>query len=237
VCGSDSRKLSSDKARHRRLVLLIAFEKMVLPVLDDFWVLVNKLSFSGNLEDTEPGPVVNLRVEDYYRSGKQYLLRLRRKAAKEKELPVHHKLEELLDRYLKATGLEKEPELLCSRPPWAKTRKYRAGRSCAPMPRTFLKDGSNKLGCRRTIRLTHSGRPALRIFWKMAAPLKPSNGSPATPTAGQPSSTTSRSERTARGYGEDSVLRCSLGLGGVLHQSKEHKNRMRGSLARITCNA
>jgi hypothetical protein len=25
-----------------------------------------------------------------------------------KELPVHHKLEEILDRYLKATGLEKE---------------------------------------------------------------------------------------------------------------------------------
>jgi hypothetical protein len=28
---------------------------------------------------------------------------------KEKELPVHHKLEEILDHYLKATGLEKEP--------------------------------------------------------------------------------------------------------------------------------
>jgi integrase/recombinase XerD len=27
----------------------------------------------------------------------------------EKELPVHHKLEELLDHYLKASGLEKEP--------------------------------------------------------------------------------------------------------------------------------
>ncbi len=30
---------------------------------------------------------------------------LKRKAAKEKELPVHHKLEELLDQYLKASGL------------------------------------------------------------------------------------------------------------------------------------
>jgi integrase/recombinase XerD len=27
----------------------------------------------------------------------------------EKELPVHHKLEEILDQYLKVTGLEKEP--------------------------------------------------------------------------------------------------------------------------------
>jgi integrase len=32
------------------------------------------------------------------------------KGGKEKELPVHHKLEELLDQYLKATGLEKEPD-------------------------------------------------------------------------------------------------------------------------------
>ena len=32
------------------------------------------------------------------------------KGGKEKELLVHHKLEEILDQYLKATGLEKEPE-------------------------------------------------------------------------------------------------------------------------------
>jgi hypothetical protein len=48
---------------------------------------------------------VNLRVENYYPSGKRFLLRFKEKGGKEKELPVHHKLEE----YLKATGLEKEP--------------------------------------------------------------------------------------------------------------------------------
>ena len=48
------------------------------------------------------GSVVNLKVEDYYPSGKRFLLRF-----KEKELPVQ--LEELLDEYLKATGSEKEP--------------------------------------------------------------------------------------------------------------------------------
>jgi integrase/recombinase XerD len=53
---------------------------------------------------------VNLKVEDYYPSGKRFLLRFKEKGGKEKELPVHHKLEELLDQYLKATGLEKEPE-------------------------------------------------------------------------------------------------------------------------------
>ena len=52
---------------------------------------------------------MNLRVEDYYPSGKRFLLRFKEKGGKEKELPVHHKLEELLDQYLKASGLEKEP--------------------------------------------------------------------------------------------------------------------------------
>ena len=56
------------------------------------------------------GSVVNLKVEDYYPSGKRFLLRFKEKGGKEKELPVHHKLEEMLDQYLKATGLEKEPE-------------------------------------------------------------------------------------------------------------------------------
>jgi hypothetical protein len=52
---------------------------------------------------------VNLKVEDYYPSGKRFLLRFKEKGGKEKELPVHHKLEELLDEYLKATGLGAEP--------------------------------------------------------------------------------------------------------------------------------
>ena len=56
------------------------------------------------------GAVVNLKVEDYYPSGKRFLLRFKEKGGKEKDLPVHHKLEELLDEYLKVTGLEKEPE-------------------------------------------------------------------------------------------------------------------------------
>jgi integrase len=56
------------------------------------------------------GAVVNLKVEDYYPSGKRFLLRFKEKGGKEKELPVHHKLEELLDQYLKASGLDKEPQ-------------------------------------------------------------------------------------------------------------------------------
>jgi integrase len=39
------------------------------------------------------GAVVNLKVEDYYPSGKRFFLRFKEKGGKEKELPVHHELE------------------------------------------------------------------------------------------------------------------------------------------------
>ena len=39
------------------------------------------------------GVVVNLKVEDYYPSGKRFLLRFKEKGGKEKDLPGHHKLE------------------------------------------------------------------------------------------------------------------------------------------------
>jgi site-specific recombinase XerD len=82
------------------------------------------------------GAVVNLKVEDYYPSGKRFLLRFKEKGGKEKELPVHHKLEELLDQYLKASGLEKEPGSPGSRPLSERPASYRAGRLCARTPRT-----------------------------------------------------------------------------------------------------
>jgi integrase/recombinase XerD len=72
------------------------------------------------------GAVVNLKVEDYYPSGKRFLLR--------------------------------------SRPLSERAASYRVGRLCAPMPPTCSNGGSNKPDYRLTIRLTHSGRPASRIF-------------------------------------------------------------------------
>jgi integrase/recombinase XerD len=113
------------------------------------------------------GAVVNLKVQDYYPSGKRFLLSFKEKGGKEKELPVHHKLEELLDQYLKASGLEQERRALhYSRLPWEKRESYRAGRWCALTPRTCSSAGSNKLDCRLTIRLTPSERPASRISGK-----------------------------------------------------------------------
>ena len=77
------------------------------------------------------GAVVTLKVEDYYPSGKRFLLRFKEKGGKEKELPVHHKLEELLDQYLKATGLEKEPGISFVSGRLRKDRQVIAPAACA----------------------------------------------------------------------------------------------------------
>src|ERR1700736_2024169 len=142
------------------------------------------------------GSVVNLKVEDYYPSGKRFLLRFKEKGGKEKELPVHHKLEELLDLYLKASGLEKEQQSPLFPASIGKTGKL----SRRPLVRTdaadMLKRRLKQAGLPAHIRLTHSGRPASRIFWKMTAPLKPLSVSPVTPTAGPRNSMTAAARRS-----------------------------------------
>jgi integrase/recombinase XerD len=82
------------------------------------------------------GAVVNLKVEDYYPTGKRFLLRFKEKDGKEKELPVHHKLEELLDEYLKTTGLGAEPGSPLFPAAWGKTGKL----SRRPLVRTDVAD-------------------------------------------------------------------------------------------------
>jgi integrase/recombinase XerD len=51
------------------------------------------------------GAVVSLRVEDYFRNGKRSVIRLCTKGGKEKEFPIHHLLEDILDAYLDIAGL------------------------------------------------------------------------------------------------------------------------------------
>ena len=79
---------------------------------------------------------MNLKVQDYYPSGERFFLRFKEKGGKEKELPVHHKLEELLDEYLKATGLGAEPGSLLFPAALGKTRKL----SRRPLVRTDAAD-------------------------------------------------------------------------------------------------
>ncbi len=55
------------------------------------------------------GAVVSLRPQDYFQIGKRSVIRFREKGGKEKEIPVHHELEEYLDAYLSAAKLSEEP--------------------------------------------------------------------------------------------------------------------------------
>jgi site-specific recombinase XerD len=52
------------------------------------------------------GAVVTMAVEDYYPQGKRMWLRLQEKGGKQHEMPAHHKLEEFLDAYVEAGGIE-----------------------------------------------------------------------------------------------------------------------------------
>ena len=50
--------------------------------------------------------VLKLKVDDYYHNGARRRLRLHEKGGKEHEMPVHHLLEEILNEYIVAAGLQ-----------------------------------------------------------------------------------------------------------------------------------
>jgi integrase/recombinase XerD len=47
-----------------------------------------------------------MNVEDYHQHGRRWCLRLHEKGGKDHSVPAHHKLDEYLDAYLKAAGIE-----------------------------------------------------------------------------------------------------------------------------------
>jgi integrase/recombinase XerD len=50
--------------------------------------------------------VLKLKVDDYYHNGVRRRLRLHEKGGKEHEMPVHHLLEQILNEYIVAAGLQ-----------------------------------------------------------------------------------------------------------------------------------
>jgi hypothetical protein len=51
--------------------------------------------------------VVKLKSDDYYHNGARRRLRPHEKGGKEHEMPVHHMLEEMLNKYIVAAGLQR----------------------------------------------------------------------------------------------------------------------------------
>ena len=56
------------------------------------------------------GAVVAMSVEDYYPQGKRWWLRLQEKGGKQHDMPAHHTLEEYLDEYVRAAGIDADPK-------------------------------------------------------------------------------------------------------------------------------
>jgi site-specific recombinase XerD len=69
------------------------------------------------------GAVVSLTPQDYFQIGKRAVIRFREKGGKEKEIPVHHKLEEYLDVYLEAAQLSEQPASLLFRSTRGRSRE------------------------------------------------------------------------------------------------------------------
>jgi site-specific recombinase XerD len=66
--------------------------------------------------------LVGMNVEDYYRQGKRWWLRLHEKGGKHHEVPAHHTAEEYLDAYIEAAGIAKAK----GTPLWRSMTKERA---------------------------------------------------------------------------------------------------------------
>ena len=56
------------------------------------------------------GAMVSMNVEDYYRQGKRWWLRLHEKGGKFHQVPAHHNAEQYLDAYLEAAGIGNEKD-------------------------------------------------------------------------------------------------------------------------------
>ena len=121
------------------------------------------------------GAVVNLKVEDYYPSGKRYCSDLRKKVAKRKIFPSTTSWRNSSMNTSKSS-LGSEPGSPLFPAALGKTGKI----SRVPTQRTdaadMLKRRLKQAGCRPIIRLTRSGRLASRISWKMTVPWKLPSG-------------------------------------------------------------
>jgi integrase/recombinase XerD len=94
------------------------------------------------------GAVVNLKVEDYFQTGKRSMIRFSEKGGKETEIPVHHKLEELLDQHLETSGLKNQPNAPLFPIALGKTRKPGTARRPESMQPECSNAGSKTPDCR-----------------------------------------------------------------------------------------
>ena len=69
------------------------------------------------------GAVVGMKVEDYYRQGLRYWVRLHEKGGKEHTMPCHHNLEQYLTEYIAGAGIGDQSKSPLFRSAIGKTKK------------------------------------------------------------------------------------------------------------------
>jgi site-specific recombinase XerD len=136
------------------------------------------------------GAVVNLKVEDYFQTGKRSMIRFREKGGKETEIPVHHKLDELLDQYLEKSGLRNRPTAPLFPIAVGKTRKLGNRPATRIDAARMLKRRLKDAGLSDAFSPHSLGLPESRISWRMEERWRWPSGLPVMPIVGRPNFTT-----------------------------------------------
>jgi site-specific recombinase XerD len=105
------------------------------------------------------GAVVGMKVEDYYKNGKRWWLRLHEKGGKFHEVPAHHSAEEYLDAYLEAAGIAYDPKTplfrsILGRSKTLTDRALRRNNALDMVKRRAVAAGLSKRVCNHTFRAT-----------------------------------------------------------------------------------
>jgi site-specific recombinase XerD len=105
------------------------------------------------------GAVVGMKVEDYYKNGKRWWLRLHEKGGKFHEVPAHHSAEEYLDAYLEAAGIACDPKTplfrsILGRSKTLTDRALRRNNALDMVKRRAVTAGLSKRVCNHTFRAT-----------------------------------------------------------------------------------
>ncbi len=103
--------------------------------------------------------VVGMKVEDYYRNGKRWWLRLHEKGGKFHEVPAHHNVESYLDAYIEAAGIARDEKSPLFRSAVGKTgnltdRPLRRNNALDMVKRRAMAAGLSKRVCNHTFRAT-----------------------------------------------------------------------------------
>ena len=137
--------------------------------------------------------VLKLKVDDYYHNGARRRLRLHEKGGKEHEMPVHHLLEQILNEYIVAAGLQSGQPLFQSVNSLGTAVTGRALNRYNAW--AAIRKRAKAAGFLTPSDVTPGGQPASRFTWKTTDGSSTPSRWPAMSLREQPNSTTGQRTR------------------------------------------